>query len=369
MRNATENLIDKLFEGNKEKFIQFFIESCLFIPKKAVKDRSEEMLKIVENKGKLPIRRVGKDNGRLFYTENNRRGLDKKDWRKVKEIAKKEEVIFTGENENLDIRISIDGNGNQAVVAAIKENTGIYINTFNSSIKDYTLSHIWQKTTHHPLYFSSLWNIVIIPNMVNYIMDKPAHYNKINEELQKLMKAICIELYNPNELMKGRILVEDVEKKYKEKAKNIIQTVKITFLDELNVDENVDDVEGYIGEDRENKELKNFDKLENKEFVFQLLECLRENELLDDNLDVLTNEQHCRGLFRQSYPILLEENGVNSIKDDKGKSRYYSNEYFEYGGKKYFVVSQWYGKNEDRVNKKNNRELFLSWVKYLLDNE
>lgn len=363
MKNATEHLINKLFEGNKEKFISFFIESCLFIPKKAVKDRAKEMLESIKKEEKIPIRRIGKDNGCLFYTENNRRRLDKKDWKKVKEIAKKEDVIFKREDGKLDIKISIDGNGNQAVVAAIKGHIGLNVNTFNSSIKDYTISHIWQKTTHHPLYFSSLWNIVVIPNMVNYIMDKPAHHNEINEEIQELMKAICIELYNPNELM-GELLVENVENKYREKAKSIIQKAKITFLDELNIER--EDIAGYMEAD--NKELIDINKLGNKEFIFQLLEYLKENELLEESLDILTDEQQCRSLFQQYYPILLEKNGANKTKDDKDRSRYYSNEYFEFQEKKYFVVSEWYGKNERRTNKRNNRELFITWVENLLDN-
>ena len=67
------------------------------------------------------------------------------------------------------VKVLIDGTGNQTVVAAIEKGTGYIINSNSSDLKNYTLSHIWANTTHNPYYFSSLWNIVIIPNYLNYI--------------------------------------------------------------------------------------------------------------------------------------------------------------------------------------------------------
>ena len=42
--NATQEFIKTLFNGNEEAFIEHFVKSCLFIEKKEVEKRAEEML-------------------------------------------------------------------------------------------------------------------------------------------------------------------------------------------------------------------------------------------------------------------------------------------------------------------------------------
>ena len=120
-------------------------------------------------------------------------------------------------------------------MAAIEKGTGYIINSNSSDLKNFTLSHIWESTTHNPYYFSSLWNIVIIPNYLNYIMDKPQSQDKINETIQELMKAICIELYNPNTLMQNKIQVPTPKEKFSELAKKSIHEYWITLLDEIDL--------------------------------------------------------------------------------------------------------------------------------------
>ena len=54
--NATQEFIKTLFNGNEEAFIEHFVKSCLFIEKKEVEKRAEEMLTDISNNAKINIR-------------------------------------------------------------------------------------------------------------------------------------------------------------------------------------------------------------------------------------------------------------------------------------------------------------------------
>ena len=177
--NGTKQLIDSLFKGNEDAFIEHFVKSCLFLPKKVVEKRANEILTDISNNIKVSVR-FGKKYLSEFEAEPKRNALRKKSKSEIKKIAENETLLF----KDGKVKVLIDGTGNQTVVAAIEKGTGYIINSNSSDLKNFTLSHIWESTTHNPYYFSSLWNIVIIPNYLNYIMDKPQSQDKINETIQ-----------------------------------------------------------------------------------------------------------------------------------------------------------------------------------------
>ncbi|ATA67414.1 hypothetical protein CGC48_01495 [Capnocytophaga cynodegmi] len=113
--NGTKRLID-LFE-NEEKFIEFFIKNCYFMPVKSVQDRATEMLETIKSGGKLPIRYGKKLN--TNYKVDGAKALDKKDKKAITEFADKGNLRFNEKN----IFVSIDPTGNQAVVNAIHQAT------------------------------------------------------------------------------------------------------------------------------------------------------------------------------------------------------------------------------------------------------
>ena len=42
--NGTKQLIDSLFNGNEDAFIEHFVKSCLFLPKGIVQEKANELL-------------------------------------------------------------------------------------------------------------------------------------------------------------------------------------------------------------------------------------------------------------------------------------------------------------------------------------
>ena len=81
-------------------------------------------------------------------------------------------------------------------------------------LRNYVISHIWPDTAD-PFYFSSLWNVVIIPAHCNDIMDKDPKSHHVVAAIQNLFRAICYLLYNPNNYL------TDIENILKQNNPNI----------------------------------------------------------------------------------------------------------------------------------------------------
>lgn len=112
--------------------------------------------------------------------------------------------------------IIIDYDGNDFVRDAIHRYTGVWVckNNKMNMLRNYKISHIWGRT-YDPFYFSSLWNVVIIPAHCNDIMDKDPTLHPIVAIIQNLFRAICYLLYNPNNYL------TDIENILKQNNPNI----------------------------------------------------------------------------------------------------------------------------------------------------
>lgn len=112
--------------------------------------------------------------------------------------------------------IIIDYDGNDFVRDAIHRYTGVWVckNNKMNMLRNYKISHIWGRT-YDPFYFSSLWNVVIIPAHCNDIMDKDPTLHPIVAIIQNLFRAICYLLYNPNSYL------TDIENILKQSNPNI----------------------------------------------------------------------------------------------------------------------------------------------------
>lgn len=356
--NGTKQLIDSLFKGNESAFIEHFVKSCFFIPINEVKKRAKEMLTDISNNAKINVRFGKTYLKECFETEPKKNVLKNKPKKEIRRIASEEALFF----KDGKVKVSIDSTGNQAVVVAIEKATGYTINGNSSDFFNYTLSHVWPNTTHNPYYFSSLWNIVIIPNYLNYIMDKPEKQDPINGKIQKLIKAICIELYNPDALMNNKIKV-DSPIEYIDLAKKAINEGWVNFLDKKPESSSEEKI---IFDEVDNKDFEKINKLANKEFVFECLKLMDEYGLLEDNLTILTDEQECKETLGHYYPILLE-NTKENITDNKNLDKRYYKDFFIYNNKEYYVTNDWYEKTKDKTNKRNNRPIFVEWIHSLLN--
>lgn len=346
--NGTTKLL-ALFNHNESNFIEHFIKSCYFVSKKSVENRTNFILDEINKKNKLPIRYTANMKGK-FISEN--KYLKNKTKKQINELVLSDNFKFKDIN-NENVSVFLDPTGNQALVNAIEIETGHLISTTNCNFINYTISHIWENTTHNPYFFSSLWNITIIPNYLNYLMDKPKRQDKLNEEVQEIMKALCFQIYKDSiSKMQHKIQIKPPNKKYINIADKAIKEKWVTFLDNNTEKNNI----LFL-----NADLEKISTLKNNEFIFQALNFMKKNLLFEENLANLTDRARCLELFGHYRPILiLDKNKIF----ENGSRRYYE-ESIEINNQKYFVTNDWYKKSEK--NKRDNRNIFINWIYELLN--
>ena len=109
-------------------------------------------------------------------------------------VTKCDKAIYTIEGKQY--RVDIDKDGNGSVRSLITNKTGITISQGKESLFQNTIiSHVWGRA-YDPRFFTSLWNIVLIPAWANSLMDKEdAPANTLASKMQNTYMAICSLLY------------------------------------------------------------------------------------------------------------------------------------------------------------------------------
>lgn len=234
-------LID-VFSSHGISLEKHMVENSIFICPDKVKIQMDDLMNLLRNLGKsnsyikkgnskLPVR-FSEDAVNVKYLD-----VSGKDLRPVITTAKignkkckKQDVytqIYPGAipsgvvpvspmSNYCGLPIIIDYDGNDFVRTAIHRYTGVWVceNNRVNMLRNYVISHIWPDTAD-PFYFSSLWNVVIIPAHCNDIMDKDPKSHHVVAAIQNLFRAICYLLYEPNNYL------TDIENILKQSNPNI----------------------------------------------------------------------------------------------------------------------------------------------------
>ncbi|NDV97196.1 hypothetical protein D0T84_20150 [Dysgonomonas sp. 521] len=224
------NVLRGLFSGEQE-FIDHVIHNILFFDKAMVRDQALDIRQQVRLGKAIPVR----------YNSNGSFFLQHKVKTTTPSFKNKSEAIrFTNDEENAlfhretKIRVCFDRDGNYYPKQAISKYTQHKVSSGSlSTVVNYTIAHIWSKTDN-PLYFSLLWNYCLIPCHCTFLTDKRDDSHPIVKQVKDLIKAICIELYNPNRIMDWNqdVLAEE-EKPSTEAlkaARVLIKENRISFL-------------------------------------------------------------------------------------------------------------------------------------------
>lgn len=169
--------------GSQANFVKAFLENTLFIPPEIVKLRNQELIDLYKTGGKFPIR----------YSPSHHAALGIQN--------KAEAIAFTRHHEARlpaypSFNIKIDNDGNHENRRTIKKYLGQTLSTGrNSTIKNYIISHVWGLASH-PLFFSSLWNIVLLPAHFNYLMDKDPDAHPAVKMVKEAIQRTCISIYD-----------------------------------------------------------------------------------------------------------------------------------------------------------------------------
>lgn len=92
--------------------------------------------------------------------------------------------------------IEIDKDNNYYVRKLIRDNTGITVSSGKDSlIQNTIISHVWGRA-YDPRYFTSPWNVVLIPAWANSLMDKEdAKEKTLASKIRATFMAVCSVLY------------------------------------------------------------------------------------------------------------------------------------------------------------------------------
>lgn len=182
---------------DEKKFVEYVIRNILFIHPDLVRKQAECINEQLRSGKALPVR----------YTSNSAFCLQHTVKTTPKFKNKSEAIRFTNDEANslyhrkTGLRVCIDSDGNYAPKQAIYKYTQHRVSWGTlSTITNYIIAHIWNKTSH-PLYFSLLWNYCLIPCPSAFLTDKRDDSHPVIKQVKDLIKAISIELYNPNLLI------------------------------------------------------------------------------------------------------------------------------------------------------------------------
>lgn len=227
--------LNNLFKSEKD-LIEHLIENSYFFHPDIVKAQALKISMDINNDMGVYVR--FSQDGTKFYHKNNTRETSSRF------KNKREAISFTKEDTNklyhreTNIRVKIDNDGNYTTKYAIKYYTGHWVSAGkNSSVINYTIAHIWGKTDN-PIFFSLMWNYCLIPQHISQLTDKGDGPNKVVTAIKNMLKAISIELYHPNEIMKINHTILSAEDMPMEMARRIarqyIDDGKIKFLPHIN---------------------------------------------------------------------------------------------------------------------------------------
>jgi hypothetical protein len=219
--NGTSVLTDSF--PDKDSFVQHLIQHVLFFDNKIVVHQALSVLQQLENgEQAIPVRYTSNEH---FYYQREVKKVTPSFKNKSEAVrSSKENPLF---HKETGIRVCFDKDGNYYPKQAILQYTGHRVSWGkNSTITNYTIAHIWGKTDH-PLYFGLLWNYCLIPTPYAFLTDKN---DEVSKRVQDLIKAISVELNNPNTLMSGKITVDMPHKDTLTEAAKLIRENKIQFV-------------------------------------------------------------------------------------------------------------------------------------------
>ncbi len=134
---------------------------------------------------------------------------------------------------------------------SIKKYLGQTISTGkNSTVKNYIISHVWGLASH-PLFFSSLWNIVLIPAHFNYLMDKDPESHPVVKIVKESIQRKCASIYNFYDQFSSEIPeIEEFKCLFLvDKSQKTEPVYNISFLAREGVEQQREEI--YISEDEQ----------------------------------------------------------------------------------------------------------------------
>lgn len=194
-----------------EALARYMVQSSYFFKKEKVDQRHIKMVQMLEKLDeKIPARFSTAKTPSPYYDSNNQPLVLTRD--KAISLSKNESVFY--KIGDIYVPVLIDSDGNRNVRSLMNEVSGRVISQGrNSDFKYATISHIWGNA-FNPIFFTNLWNIVIVPTYLNPILDKSDEllddgdnegddttdfYTKAVNYVNAYFKKLCYQMYGLEE--------------------------------------------------------------------------------------------------------------------------------------------------------------------------
>lgn len=365
--NCLEGLIDLIIgnvsvlsdEVKKEALARHMVQQSYFFTKEDVDRRHEEIKNMLTNlTEKVPVRYSTRQDSPYYDESRQQRSFDSKN---QAASVTSSEMIYYKLNEKY-IPVVVDTDGNRAVRRLINSVTGkVIAQGAASDFKYAVISHIWGNASN-PLFFTNLWNLVVVPTYLNPILDKNAEdaaematfYNSAVSYVNMYFRKLCYEKYDLrskineyNEILgfdcSGyfgnidndlNVHVEDVAESHYLKRDDGSAPVRRTVTRNPALQNQAE------GEAR-SQNIKIGELVKTRFYAL-----LRSGTLSEEELQNLQNVEYSRRTFdirNKRFPVLRPTSlGRN---DEKGHPRYYAT-VFCVGGNTYYVTNDWYEYNK-----------------------
>jgi len=179
------------------RFADYMISKTYFFSPEIVNNRHKEILEIISQNEKLKARFSTAKN---IYFEENGYPAHLTSRNQAAAASKERNIYYKSKDRRHPILI--DTTGNNEVVNLIKDYSSARISQGNKycNIKSVVISHIWGYA-YDPIFFTNLWNIAIVPNYLNPVLDKTenndsTYYDKTVRYVKLYYKNYLYKLYD-----------------------------------------------------------------------------------------------------------------------------------------------------------------------------
>jgi hypothetical protein len=301
-------------EINEKEFIKHAVISSVFFDAKGVLDCSERLQTSIRDKESVEVRFTNKP-GKYFDIKhidieklNNRKGAVA--FTEKKAVKHKDTLILC----------KFDKDGNYAVRNLIYNYFGHKVSSgIKSTLKNYTISHLWENTSH-PYYFQSLWNVVLIPSYFSFLLDKKDNHSDLVKNIKCVFKRICWEFYSTDPIFKAEKISKPICKIFtNEEIKSLIES--IDTLKAISLENNI------LEKASVDLKKKSIDKKDmNKIFALNLIDIIKNNKGKIE-IKLFLTMKYCKNKFDLNFPLLKKFKNVNDYYDKNDRQRYYKDKF------------------------------------------
>jgi len=183
--DGIDSLVE-LFGNDHEAFISKVLSESFFFDRNLEITRFDELCREL-NDGKAVAR----------YTDDYKTLFPGKSKSEIIKASKAKPVLFAPNDSNgATYCVTLDDDGNRTLRTLINNKTNYWVSNgkANSQFINFKISHLWQRASD-PRYFTSLWNVVIVPAWANDLLDKDSNASSLISKMIGTFKAVCIEWY------------------------------------------------------------------------------------------------------------------------------------------------------------------------------